>query len=122
MVCYLPLEETEIPARRGHERRRQERLPISQSAKMTIMDDGNPVEIPVTLVDISRQGLGLVAPCTLSLGQTVRIQTEDLIVFGSVRHSRRADEQFRVGIEVDTAVTRRNRYTMRPSITGFVPL
>lgn len=123
MIIYIPLEEpvtTTVPVQ---ERRAYRRHTVSQDARLSIDGQEGAANIPVQLVDMSRQGIGLVSPKPLKHGIRVRLETPDVIFFGVVRHSTEVElSYFRTGIEIDTVVSRVNPHTQKPSITDCIPL
>lgn len=68
-----------------------------------------PERWPIQVVDVSRNGLGLLVPIRLSLGALVQVQVRDTIALGDVRYSTQISEhQFRTGIWIqDLIVTRK---------------
>jgi hypothetical protein len=59
----------------------------------------------VQIVDVSKNGLGLLAPTKLSPGVVVQIQSGTTFALGEVRHSRRISEhQFHIGIKLQDVV------------------
>lgn len=59
---------------------------------------------PVQIVDISKNGLGLLVPIYLAKGTLVQVQIGDAFALGEVRYSQQTDEhQFHAGIQlIDT--------------------
>lgn len=76
--------------------------------------------IPITLVNISGQGLRIEAPVSLRVQDPVVIRTEHAFVFGTVRYSRPAAEGgFRAGIEMQHALGLAEQETgIEPSTHG----
>ena len=64
----------------------------------------SPDSAPATLLDISKDGLGLESDIQLPVGETVAVESQLNLAFGIVRHSRQvADGRYRAGLQV-TAV------------------
>jgi len=56
---------------------------------------------PIQIVDVSRDGLGLFAPTSLSVSALVQVHVGDVFALGEVRYSRRvSDQQYRVGVRL----------------------
>jgi len=64
-----------------------------------------PERWPIQIVDVSRNGLGLVAPIRLSLGALVQVNIRDTFALGDVRYSKQLTEhQFRTGVRIQDLV------------------
>ena len=62
---------------------------------------------PVQIVDVSKNGLGLLVPVDLPLGALVQVHIGDLFALGEVRHTKQIGEsQFRTGIRVEDLMRR----------------
>jgi hypothetical protein len=101
--------------------RGQDRDPVRQEAMLMVEGRADLADIPVLVIDWCSQGVGLICWHRLSDEQHVRISTGDSILFGVIRHFTRAASEYRVGVEIITAVTRINPVTLRPSITCHIP-
>jgi hypothetical protein len=60
-----------------------------------------PEPLPVRIVDVSRTGLGLIAPVQLAPGTLVQVRVGRTVAFGEVVYTKRLSEQeFRVGLRL----------------------
>jgi hypothetical protein len=88
--------------------RREPRIPIEISARLTTSD--LPGSIPAKVVDISRSGLGLRVPRNIPVGVGVIVELHSGIAFGEVRHSsKKTKDSWRVGLSLDEFIARRDR-------------
>jgi hypothetical protein len=84
-------------------RRREPRFPIKLAGQMYV-PDSEPV--PLTVVDMSREGLGIELPIALEAGRPVAIAAESVFVFALVRYCRRAGALYRAGLEIQHVLER----------------
>ena len=64
---------------------------------------------PVQIVDVSKNGLGLLVPMHLSPGSLVQVQSGSTFALGEVRYSRQINEhQFHTGIRLQDVVALRH--------------
>ena len=78
--------------------RRSPRFPVNFAGHLFAAHAGRA---PITIVDISRDGLGLDVPVQLEVGQPIGVSTESVFVFATVRHCRHAPQGlFRAGVEM----------------------
>ncbi len=67
-----------------------------------------PGRWPVEVVDVSKNGLGLLAPTSLAKGTLIQVQVGETFALGEVQHSTRIDEQrFHIGIWITDFVGKR---------------
>lgn len=78
--------------------RRSPRFPVNFAGQLfSTQADG----VAITIVDISRDGLGLELPLPLESGQPIAISTGSVFIFAVVRHCRPAPQGlFRAGVEM----------------------
>jgi hypothetical protein len=90
------------------ETRREPRIPIEISARLTTSD--LPGSIPARVVDISRSGLGLKVPRNIPAGVGVIVELQSGIAFGEVRHcSKKGKESWQIGLSLDEFISHRDR-------------
>jgi PilZ domain len=78
-------------------RRREPRFPIRLAGQM-IVPHSEPVAL--TIVDMSREGLGIELPIAVESGQPVAISAGSVFVFAHVRYCRHAGTLYRAGLEI----------------------
>ncbi len=94
---------------RGPERRREPRLLTSdiaealdlapQVVRLRCFAPLLPERWPVEIIDVSKNGLGLLVPVQLPPGALVQVQVGKTFVLGEVTHSKKiSDQEFRAGI------------------------
>lgn len=91
-------------------RRREPRFPIKLAGRM-IVPCSDPV--PLTVVDMSREGLGIELPISLEAGQPVAMSAGPVFVFAIVRHCRSAGQLYRAGLEIQHVIERPARQEER---------
>jgi hypothetical protein len=68
---------------------------------------GGELPIDATLVDISKEGLGLESPMSLEVGETVAVESQSNLAFGIVRHCRQlASGTYRAGLHVYNVIAK----------------
>ncbi len=78
--------------------RRAPRFPVKLAAELSL-PRAEPV--PVTIVDISSDGLGIELPVSVETGQPIAVTTGSVFVFATIRHCRQLSEGiFRAGAEM----------------------
>lgn len=86
-------------------KRKDPRYIVNLPARLHSSLSDEPLE--VRLVDVSRDGVGLESPLKLAMGESVAIESQSNLAFGSVRHCRELPSgKFRAGILVDNVITR----------------
>jgi hypothetical protein len=84
----------------GEDRRREPRYPCNDRAELRRLSDG--ARFPITVLDVSRGGVGVALSASLSPGSQVEIlMPREVVIFGEVRHCRRADDGFHAGILIE---------------------
>ncbi len=90
------------------ETRREPRIPIEISARLSTPD--SPDAIPAKVVDLSRSGLGLKVPRPLHQGTGVVVQLQSGIAFGEVRHcTQKSKDVWNVGLSLDEFISNHDR-------------
>ncbi len=80
------------------EKRREARYPTHDPAEVEIIRGGR-APIPATVLDVSKSGLCLSLEIAIDKGAEVKITLQtNIIIFGQVRHCRRAAAGFEAGI------------------------
>jgi hypothetical protein len=80
------------------EKRREARYPTRDAAEVEVVRGGNS-PISATVLDVSRSGLRLGLQTAVDKGAEVKITLQKhIVIFGQVRHCRRAGEAFEAGI------------------------
>jgi hypothetical protein len=75
--------------------RRAPRFPVKLRAELF---RAHAPPVGITIVDISRDGLGIELPMRLEAGQAIALATESVFVFAAVRHCRESGVLFRAGL------------------------
>ncbi len=96
--------------------RREPRIPIEISARLTTSD--LPGSMPAKLVDISRSGLGLKVPRNIPTGVGVIVELHSGIAFGEVRHCSKKGNVWRVGLSLDEFISRHDQEKKSGSPAG----
>ncbi|MCC7497789.1 MAG: PilZ domain-containing protein [Bryobacterales bacterium] len=87
------------------ERRKGVRFASGGTVPVTILDLDNCSAFEVELVDISRQGLGLVMNQPLPVGTQIVVEIGATDVFGVILRNRRLPNgRYRAGVAIDLAV------------------
>jgi anti-sigma factor RsiW len=88
-------------ARGGADRRKEPRFRTSDTGFLRSFAPLMPDRWPVQIVDVSKNGLGLVIAASLAEGTWVQVQVGTAFALGEVRHCIPIDEQqFRTGIRL----------------------
>jgi Putative zinc-finger/PilZ domain len=94
-------------ARSGADRRTEPRFRTSDTGFLRSFAALMPDRWPVQVVDVSKNGLGLVVAASLAEGSWVQVQVGNAFALGEVRHSTPIDDQrFRIGIRLADIVGR----------------
>ena len=81
------------------EKRREARYPTNDSASVDVKGGGAP--LTGTVLDVSKSGLRLRLGTAINKGAEVKITLQrNVVIYGQVRHSRRAEAGFDVGIAI----------------------
>jgi hypothetical protein len=99
--------------------RRVPRFPVRMAAHLFPQKSG---PVPITIVDISREGLGLELPMAVEIGQPLAIGTGPVFVFATVRHCRSVSPGlFRAGVDIQHVLEKPlDRPTRESSMLGRV--
>jgi hypothetical protein len=84
-------------------RRRDPRFPIKLAGHM-FAPHSDP--IPLTVVDMSREGLGIELPLAVEAGRPVAISAGPVFIFATVRYCRAAGTLYRAGLEIQHVLER----------------
>jgi hypothetical protein len=87
------------------DRRQSSRLPANLAAKLTVLSE--QAEIPpsqVTIEEFSGNGARLWSPTPLTLGTLVKLELDDDLFLGEVRHCSPAAHGYQAGIHLDCAL------------------
>ncbi len=124
MSSPAPVENDRPPVAGGRENRKHPRKPGKAVVEVTRERDHRRILLPVHLVDISVNGIGLVVRETFAVGDGVKILLQNDIrryskqVHGVVRWSKPApDGNFQVGVGLNVWFTPRDMQLMTQS--GF---
>lgn len=89
----------------GADRRTEPRFDISDAVSLRSLSPALPDRWPVQIVDISKNGLGLLVPTRLPPGVLVQVQSGRTFALGEVRYSRQISEhEFHTGIRLHDVV------------------
>jgi hypothetical protein len=99
--------------------RRSPRFPLKLAARLFSPTAG-PVDS--TIVDISRDGMGIDVPVSLAKGQAIAIATGSVLIFAVVRHCRQLPEGlFRAGVEMHHLLEKASQVpAARPGFLGML--
>lgn len=98
--------------------RRSPRFPVNFPGHLFAAHSG---ALPVTIVDISRDGLGVEVPVQLEPGQPIGVDTGSVFVFATVRHCRSATRGlFRAGAEMHHLFEMPSKPAAEPAGTGIL--
>jgi hypothetical protein len=98
--------------------RRSPRFPVRLPGRL-FPPDASPVAL--TIIDISRDGLGVQLPVPLEAGQPVAIATESIFIFAVVRHCFRTPEgSFRAGCEMHHLFERPVQSSANVAVPGLL--
>jgi len=105
--------------RRRAERRSEDRLQIDEPAVLhvlrttTVLGSKGGGRIPVRVMDVSRQGLGLKSEEQLPSGALIRIRISDTVVaIGEIRYSKEISDGFYSGVLVSYCEDVRTQQTL----------
>jgi hypothetical protein len=56
--------------------------------------------LEVTIADVSDSGIGLLTKHVLPLDAAVTVAWQEIVIWGEVRHCRRVEEGYRVGVQI----------------------
>ena len=104
-----PREDQVFAARDKVERRRGARYFCHDPVQIRILSgDASRILAPATILDVSRSGLRLEIADPLAKGMEIEIMSQEVIIFGEVRHCRSAGDTFHAGVSIeDVFYTRR---------------
>ncbi len=89
----------------GANKRTEPRFHISDAVFLRSLSPAMPDRWPVQIVDVSKNGLGLLVPTRLSPGGVVQVQSGATFALGEVRHCREISEHlFHAGIKLQDVV------------------
>jgi hypothetical protein len=92
----------------GANKRTELRFRISDAVFLRSLSPAMPDRWPVQIVDVSKNGLGLLVPTRLSPGGVVQVQSGTTFALGEVRHCREMGEHlFHAGIKLQDVVALR---------------
>jgi hypothetical protein len=98
------------PDDRGSDKRSEPRVRTSDAGFLRSFSPLLPDGWPVQIIDVSKNGLGLVVPTQLSLGSLVQVQIGGTFALGEVRYSKQISErEFRTGIRLQDVVGLRKK-------------
>ncbi len=82
------------------QRRCEQRYSVWESVVLTVLGEERAYW-PATVVDISRSGYRLLSGVQLEVGTEVIVTLHSVIIFGSIRHCERHDEDsFTAGVQI----------------------
>jgi|HubBroStandDraft_6_1064221.scaffolds.fasta_scaffold1225595_1 hypothetical protein len=97
---------TEAAAHTGPDRRKHPRLPMDVPARVKLL---NPLETmgpskPARVIEISRSGMKVRAKGDFMIGAVIQIIVKQTFYLGTVRHTRRTDDGFDVGVQLNETI------------------
>jgi hypothetical protein len=92
-------------ATRGSDKRSQRRFQTSNTGFLRSLSPLLLDRWSVQIIDVSKDGLGLLLPIELSPGTLVQVQIDNTLALGEVRHSKRIGEhEFRTGLRLNAVL------------------
>jgi hypothetical protein len=111
----------EIASQTGlDERRRETRIPTSDSASVQVISPPTLEYLEVQVLDVSRNGLKIRTPKFLSLGVILRMQLRSMWIVGEVRYCVQTDDGFCVGLYIQDCVERRHEERLDVDIPATI--
>jgi anti-sigma factor ChrR (cupin superfamily) len=101
--CQLRLADIAIQTRwKGPERRAEPRIPVNFEGRLKLLDPVTSIgpPHPVTVVEISRNGLKVVTPRYLIPRTLVQIRFSGRAVLGEVRYCLKTESGFQAGLKL----------------------
>ena|SRR5690242_8705278 len=101
---FPPLRHTSRIEKSSSERRFETRFKMNQPVKVTLLGESGSEPFWGETLDVSASGLSFVTPVRLPVGSLVKLEVDDSMVLGEVRHcSQRQDRpgQFLTGINLE---------------------
>ena len=89
------------------DRRKEPRFPISEPAQLRVVgpeEDPRPMEVQAT--DVSKSGIGIIAPLSISPGTSIEIRLASAVLSGVVCYSVPATDGFRMGVSLTQVIGR----------------
>jgi hypothetical protein len=87
-------------------RRLEERVPHGEEAIVRVVENGKATHHLCVIVDTSSFGLGVRLPFPIALGTRVCVETEQMVVFGEIRHcNQNLDGEYNAGVLVVDVVS-----------------
>jgi hypothetical protein len=93
----------------AREKRREPRFSTEGSAEIQSLNPFIPNFSNVSLVNVSKGGLGLESNERLGVGTLIRVRLNNTIIFGYVRYCNTSGEKFDVGIQIQDVFFRSPR-------------
>lgn len=90
-------------------RRKETRIQVAENAFVRSMQPVAPIECHVCVADVSKSGMGFIAPVYIPRDLLLKIVLDSAIVFAEVRHCTALTEapgSFKVGVEIQTVILR----------------
>ena len=88
------------------DRRKEPRYPSDGSARVLVPFLFGPLTFSARVLDVSKSGMRLKLSSPLAPGTLVQVELKNLVATGTVRHCRRDEEEYSMGIELDAVVNK----------------
>lgn len=88
------------------DRRKEPRYPSDGSARVLVPFLFGPLTFNACVLDVSKSGMRLNISAPLAPGTLVQVELKNLVATGAVRHCRRDEEGYSMGIQLDAVVNK----------------
>lgn len=92
----------------SNELRREPRFDVNDPVRITVINVPDYPCIDGQISNLSKSGLALTVPAAVPPGCQVKIELNDGVVLGEVRHCKKAGDEFTAGVAIETVVFRGN--------------
>jgi hypothetical protein len=89
----------------GRDKRKDRRISTDDSALLRVLSPLSFDKLEVRILDVSRGGLKVQVPISLSIGTIVQIPLRKTVAFGEVRYCIPAGNEFHAGVQVHDSLT-----------------
>ena len=83
--------------------RSEQRIPVNQPVKATLLDSGSPPDtqnLRGTVIDCSNGGIRVVVPRSLPVRGAVRVDVSDALILGEICHCVPHQDGYVIGLEI----------------------
>ena len=97
---YHATVQFSVPVDKHTDRRAEARFPVCHAAELSLIGSSDKAAIKITVINLSRSGLGARSPVPVVSGTAVEISLGRYLVFGLVRHCRMRGGAYHLGITI----------------------